>query len=109
LRSHPEAKWHRQERDILRLSRLQKRIVQQVTPHLKPGGILVYSTCTLAPDENEGVIDDLLDRHPELVLEDAESHLPQQARSMTRGKYFLALPHKHNTDGFFAARIKKAP
>jgi 16S rRNA (cytosine967-C5)-methyltransferase len=109
LRSHPEAKWHRQERDILRLSRLQKRIVQQVTPHLKPGGTLVYSTCTLAPDENEGVIDDLLDRHPELVLEDAESHLPQQARSMTRGKYFLALPHKHNTDGFFAARIKKAP
>lgn len=107
LRSHPEAKWHRQERDIGRLSRLQTKIMRQISSRLKPGGTLVYSTCTLTQEENEGVIEDFLSRHTDLILEHAVSHLPPQAKSMTRGKYFLALPHRHNTDGFFAARIKK--
>lgn len=108
LRSHPEAKWHREERDILRLSHLQKRIAERVLSHLKPGGILVYSTCTLTQEENEGVIEELLNHHPDLVVESAKSRLPERARPLSRGKYLLALPHKHNTDGFFAARIRKA-
>lgn len=107
LRSHPEAKWHREERDVPRLSRLQKKILHRVSSYLKPGGIMVYSTCTLSREENEGVIDYLLGRRGDLVLEDAASYLPQQAASLTRGRYLLTLPHKHNTDGFFAARMKK--
>ncbi len=107
LRSHPEAKWHRDERDIQRLSRLQKIIVNQISSYLKPGGILVYSTCTLTQEENEGVVEDFLDRQKGFVLESAGSYLPQGAQSLVRGKYFLALPHKHNTDGFFAARMRK--
>lgn len=108
LRSHPEAKWHRDERDIQRLSRLQKKIVNQLPPHLKPGGILVYATCTLTREENEEVVEDFLDRQRNFVLENAGSYLPQEAQHLTWGKYFLALPHKHNTDGFFAARMRKA-
>jgi len=107
LRSHPESKWHREEQDIQRLSKIQKRILQEVSPHLKPGGILVYSTCTLTREENEAAIDDLLGSNRQFVVEDAAGYLPRRAESLTRGKYFLALPHKHNTDGFFAARIKK--
>ena len=109
LRAHPEAKWHREERDTQRLSRLQKRILKGLFPYLKPGGILVYATCTLSREENEEVVEDFLSHQRDCGLEDAAGYLPLEAASLVREKYFLALPHKHNTDGFFAARIKKAP
>lgn len=105
LRSHPEAKWHKGEGDIRRLSRLQERIVNQLSSHLKPGGILVYATCTLTREENEGVVEAFLKR--DFVLEDVRRYLPSEAQSLASGKYFLALPHRHNTDGFFAARMRK--
>jgi len=107
LRSHPEAKWHRDERDIQRLSRLQKQILNRLSAYLKPGGILVYATCTLTREENEEVVEDFLARQKDFVAEAAASYLPEGARHLVRGKYFLALPHKHNTDGFFAARMRK--
>jgi 16S rRNA (cytosine967-C5)-methyltransferase len=107
LRSHPEIKWNRSEGDIRRLSQLQKKILVRAASYLKPGGILVYSTCTLIEDENEKVVEDLLNRHKEFVLEDAATFLPDQAKSMARGSYFLALPQRHKTDGFFAARLRK--
>jgi 16S rRNA (cytosine967-C5)-methyltransferase len=107
LRSHPEAKWHRGEEDISRLSRLQKKILRGICPYVKSGGTLVYATCTLTRDENEGVVEDFLDCHRDFVLEDAGQHLPQEARELSFGNYFLALPYKHNTDGFFAARMRK--
>lgn len=108
LRSHPEAKWHREERDIRRLSKLQKKILRQAAGYLKPGGVLVYSTCTLTREENEEVVEDFLDREKNWTLESVEGYLPGEARALIRGEYFLALPHKHDTDGFFAARMRKA-
>lgn len=107
LRTHPEAKWHKGEGDIRRLSRHQERIVNQLSSHLKPGGILVYATCTLTREENEGVVEDFLSRQRDFVLEDVRRYLPSEAQSLASGKYFLALPHRHNTDGFFAARMRK--
>ncbi len=107
LRSHPEIKWQRKKSDIKRLARLQEKIMSHVAPYLKPNGILVYSTCTLAENENEGLVRDFLARHKGFVLEDAAGYLPKQAKSLVRGSYFMALPHRHNTDGFFAARIRK--
>ncbi len=107
LRSHPEAKWQKDERAVQRLSRLQKKIIHKVCSYLKPGGILVYATCTLTPEENEQLVEDFLARNSDFVLESAANHLPQNAQHFSRGNYFLALPHKHNTDGFFAARIRK--
>ncbi len=107
LRSHPEAKWQKSERDIERLSKLQKNILSRVSSYLKPGGVLVYATCTLAPEENEEVVGDFLSRHEDFVLEDAGAYLPRAARDLACGHYLLALPHKHNTDGFFAARLGK--
>jgi 16S rRNA (cytosine967-C5)-methyltransferase len=108
LRSHPEIKWQRTATDIERLSALQRKILRRVASYLKPGGILVYSTCTLAKDENENVIEDFLEQHDEFALEEAAGYLPTEARSLVRGSYFMALPHRHNTDGFFAARMRKA-
>jgi 16S rRNA (cytosine967-C5)-methyltransferase len=107
LRSHPEIKWHRNESDIKRLGHLQKHIIDQVAHYLKPGGVLVYSTCTLTKDENEDVIEDFLEHHKEFVLDDVASYLSEKANSLVRGSYYMALPHQHNTDGFFASRMRK--
>ena len=107
LRSHPEAKWHREERDIERLSGLQKKILNRLSSHLKPGGTLVYSTCTLTREENEEAVEDFLRHHKEFVLDDAAEFLPESVRHMVRGHFFLALPHRDGTDGFFAARMRK--
>ena len=107
LRGHPEIKWHREESDVRRLSALQLKILDRVAGYLKPGGILVYSTCTLTRDENERTVDCFLAAHPEFELQDAARYLPQQARHMLQGKYFQALPQRDNTDGFFGARLKK--
>jgi 16S rRNA (cytosine967-C5)-methyltransferase len=107
LRSHPEIKWRRKPDDIVRLSRLQAKIVDRVAACIKPGGILVYSTCTLTPEENEHVVESFLKTRKEFELQDATGYLPEQAKSMAQRGYFLALPHRHNTDGFFAARMRK--
>jgi 16S rRNA (cytosine967-C5)-methyltransferase len=107
LRSHPEIKWHRNETDIKRLSHLQKNIVDRVVHYLKLGGVLVYSTCTLSRDENENIVENFLDYHKEFVLDDAAGYLPGEASSLVRGSHYMTLPHRHNTDGFFAARMRK--
>lgn len=108
LRSHPETKWQRGEADIRRLSQLQKKIVHRLSAYLKPGGVLVYATCTLTRQENEEIVEGFFDRQRDFVVEKAGNYLPEAARHLTRENYFLALPHKHNTDGFFAVRLRKA-
>jgi 16S rRNA (cytosine967-C5)-methyltransferase len=108
LRSHPEIKWQRNDDDIQRLRALQSKILQRVVAYLKPRGILVYSTCTLTREENQQVIDSFLARNPEFELQDAARYLPVEAKHMISGKYFEALPHRDDTDGFFAARLRKA-
>jgi 16S rRNA (cytosine967-C5)-methyltransferase len=81
--------------------------VNRLASYLKTGGALVYSTCTLTQAENEQVTESFLEQHKEFELEDAARYLPGEARSLVRGSYFMALPHRHNTDGFFAARMRK--
>jgi 16S rRNA (cytosine967-C5)-methyltransferase len=107
LRAHPEIKWRRQASDIERLSGLQIRILERVARYLKPGGVLVYSTCTLAREENNCVVEIFLARHKEFELADAARYLPQSARHMARHGYFQALPQRDDSDGFFAARLRR--
>jgi 16S rRNA (cytosine967-C5)-methyltransferase len=107
LRSHPEIKWHRNENDIRRLSRLQAKILRRVAGYLKPNGVLLYATCTLTREENEDLVEAFLAQHKEFELDDAARYLPGQATHMVRDKFFLALPQRDNTDGFFAARMRK--
>ena len=107
LRSHPEIKWQRNESDIKRLCLLQAKILGNVARHVKGNGVLVYSTCTLSKDENDCMVESFLNKHEEFELEDAARYLPDSASHMVRGKYYQALPHRDNTDGFFAARMRK--
>ena len=107
LRSHPEIKWNRNEADVERLSRLQQKILTRAAAQLKAGGILVYSTCTLTAHENEEVVQNFIKNYGNFVLEDVAAHLPEPARNLVRDGYMLAWPHRHDTDGFFAARFRK--
>jgi 16S rRNA (cytosine967-C5)-methyltransferase len=107
LRSHPEIKWNRNQADIERLSRLQQTILARSAAQLKRGGVLVYSTCTLTADENETVVQQFLQNCDKFILEDAVNCLPDAAKNLLRKGYFMAWPHRHDTDGFFAARLKR--
>jgi 16S rRNA (cytosine967-C5)-methyltransferase len=107
LRAHPEIKWRRNEADIARLRGLQSQLLDRVADRLKPAGVLVYSTCTLSRAENEAVVEDFLKRHSQFELEDSTEHVPDEAKPLVQRRYFRALPHRHNTDGFFAARMRK--
>jgi 16S rRNA (cytosine967-C5)-methyltransferase len=107
LRGHPEIKWHRNESDIQRLGRLQSKILHRVAAYLKPSGVLVYATCTLTREENDRVVDVFLAENKSFELEHAARYLPREAQNMVRGEFFFALPQRDDTDGFFAARMRK--
>jgi 16S rRNA (cytosine967-C5)-methyltransferase len=107
LRSHPEIKWNRDETDLRRLSQLQRTILARAASSLRTGGVLVYSTCTLTRDENENVVENFLQNCEKFILEDAAEYLPEAAKTLVRNRYFATWPHRHGTDGFFAARMRK--
>jgi len=102
---------------VLKCSRLQEKLIENCFSLLTPGGTLVYSTCTLAPEENEGIVDALLKKHGDADIEEIITSTPKYAEGVTewRGKRYdnrvakciRLYPHHHKTQGFFVARIKK--
>lgn len=108
LRRHPEATWTTQESDIRTLSQLQQRLLHQAAGWMTPGGVLVYSTCTTEPEENQQVIQAFLHTHPDVVTESAAPFLPQELHdSLTPEGWLLIDPPASVFDGFFGARLRK--
>jgi 16S rRNA (cytosine967-C5)-methyltransferase len=109
LRRNPDGKWRVTEADIPRLQQLQRAILTQASTMVKKGGILVYSTCTITPEENEGVIEVFLSEQKEFLLENISPLLPPGCESLVDSKgYLRTLPSRHGTDGFFAARVRRS-
>jgi 16S rRNA (cytosine967-C5)-methyltransferase len=108
LRAHPEIRWRRTPDDLTRLAARQRRILEAVTPLVRPDGLLVYATCTLTEEENEGVVQPWLVAHPELQRERAEDVLPETARALVDdGGALCTLPHRDGLDGFYAVRVRR--
>jgi 16S rRNA (cytosine967-C5)-methyltransferase len=108
LRAHPEIRWRRTPEDLARLAAEQRRMLEAATPLVAPGGVIVYAVCTLSDEENEGVVGDWLDAHPELVRERADEVLPEAARSLVDADGALCtLPHRDGVDGFYAVRARR--
>ena len=101
IRRRPEIKWVRQAADIPRLVQLQRELLAGVAPLVRPGGILVYSTCTLEREENEENVAWFLDQHREFQL-DRETPHPLCAEGWVQ-----IFPDQYHSDGFFIARLKK--
>lgn len=99
IRRHPDIKWLRRDRDIAELASLQREILDAIWPHLKPGGILLYATCSVLPDENEAQIDAFLSRHADA-----------RAEALPDGKIsgLQVFPTIDGGDGFFYAKLIKA-
>lgn len=104
IRRKPDIKWRSHVKDPYRLSITQKELLSHAVQFLKPGGVLVYATCSVFTDEDELVAWHLTESHPELAVEPAAENLPETCREMTSGPYFRSWPQKHDVDGFFAAR-----
>jgi 16S rRNA (cytosine967-C5)-methyltransferase len=109
LRRNPDARWRLRPEDVPRLAATQLAILRQAAAVLRPGGTLVYSTCTLLPEENERVVAAFLERARGFGLV-ARAGLPAAARAVIAEDGFMrTFPHRHDTDGFFAARLERRP
>lgn len=108
LRAHPEIRWRRTPEDLDRLAAQQASILEAASSLVAAGGVLVYSTCTLTDEENEGVVGPWLASHPEFEREGARGYLPESARALVDDAGALCtLPHRDGLDGFFAVRARR--
>lgn len=107
IRRNPEAKWRLFSGDITRLAAVQKTLLKNAAAKLKPGGVLLYSTCSTSEAENELVVEDFLLHHPDFVLENLNDLFPAWSDLIAFYGMFRVWPHRHGMDGFFAARIKR--
>jgi 16S rRNA (cytosine967-C5)-methyltransferase len=104
LRRKPDSRWRKCPEMLLELPKLQTEILTSAAQCVKPGGVLIYSTCTTEPEENDAVVKSFLLQHEEFVLEHAGHLLPVPRPAQMVQLY----PHKDKVDGFFIARMKKA-
>jgi 16S rRNA (cytosine967-C5)-methyltransferase len=107
LRSRPDLRWRVREADIAELARQQRAILAAGAAATRPGGVLVYSTCTISPAENEELVDRFATEHPEFERERLPSDVPLWEHPRVPF-YAQSLPHRDGTDGFFIARLRRA-
>jgi len=108
LRRNPDIKWNSTEKSLKRHADIQKRFLENLAPMVKPNGVLVYSVCSIEPEENEAVIRAFLKNHPEFVIDKSPGKLPETMLSQiepTTG--FKTLPILNDMDGFFLARMRR--
>ena len=107
LRRNPDVKWRQQAEDIAELTEKQAGILDGAARLVKFGGRLVYATCSLLDEENEGIVQAFLSSHPDFELVPMHKVLAEQRIPLEMGDYLKMLPHKHGTDGFFAAVLER--
>ncbi len=113
LRRSPDLKWRLSVKTVAAMAALQQRILAQAALLVKPGGRLVYATCSLLREENEAVAHGFAATHAGFMALDAATVLEHagvaQADALCRSGYLRLWPHLHQTDGFFAALWQRKP
>jgi 16S rRNA (cytosine967-C5)-methyltransferase len=108
FRRHPDLRWRLQSGDTRRFGHQAIKLLEKSHKALKPGGILVYSTCTLSTEENQNVINTFLERHKDFTVEPVEPYLPPAFKdAQTKDGFLFVFPPLWNIDGAFAARLRK--
>jgi 16S rRNA (cytosine967-C5)-methyltransferase len=108
LRRNPDLKWRQSPQSVAELVQKQTAILRAAASLVKPGGRLVYATCSLLDEENEAIVDAFLEANPAFHLVDADRALEQQRIGLSTGKYLRLAPQVHGTDGFFGAVLERA-
>jgi 16S rRNA (cytosine967-C5)-methyltransferase len=106
FRRHPDARWRLRVSDLAVMAALQRAILRGAATAVKAGGLLVYSTCSLEPEENDMQVDAFLAKHPEFTEEPPPAGAV--APEALDGARLRVLPHRHGVDGAFAARLRRA-
>jgi len=106
FRRHPDARWRLKVSDLSVMAALQASILRAAAKVVKPGGLLIYSTCSLELEENDAQVEDFLARNPEWSLEPPPAGVVP-AETIDRG-FLRVLPHVHGSDGAFAARLRRS-
>jgi 16S rRNA (cytosine967-C5)-methyltransferase len=106
LRRNPDLKWRQSEASVAELTVKQAAILDAAAKLVRPGGRLVYATCSLLAAENDAIIESFLARHPEFKLTPASAVLAKHGIALD-GDVLRLLPHQQHTDGFFAAALDK--
>jgi 16S rRNA (cytosine967-C5)-methyltransferase len=107
LASRPDARWRKDPAAVERMAAQQADILDAAAASVRPGGVLVYSTCTISPAENEHRIADFLGHHDDFALDDPPSDVPVWDHP-TVPRMMQTLPHRDGTEGFFIARLRRA-
>ena len=104
---HPDIRWNREENQLISYQKRQLNLLEQAEKLLVPGGVLVYATCSIEPEENYQVVSQFLKEYPHYSLTDCGDYLPPRAHLLIHNKCFAPLPAA-DIDGFFAARLTSA-
>jgi 16S rRNA (cytosine967-C5)-methyltransferase len=113
LRRNPDLKWRFDENELARVNEVQHKVLRAASRLVKPGGRLVYATCSLLAEENQAVIERFITEQPQFAPVPVVDVLRPQGISIPgledAAPYFVMLPHRHATDGFFAAVLQRRP
>ena len=105
IRRQPDIRWNRQPDDLSRYQKIQLELLRIAASLIKPDGVLVYSTCSLEPEENEDAIHLFLQSNPNFIVENAKVFLPESAHSLVDSSGFFHPTPDQGLDGFFAVRM----
>jgi 16S rRNA (cytosine967-C5)-methyltransferase len=102
---HPDARWRVTPEALGSMARLQSELLERTAALVPPGGLLVYSTCSLEPEENRAQVRDFLAGHPDFHREATDAVPPEL---LSPEGDLMVLPHRHGMDGAFAARLRRS-
>ena len=105
LAKRADLRWHRTAEEIADLTTLQDQLLDAAARLVRPGGLLVYSTCTIEPEENQQRVEAFLKRHEAFRPVPATGLVPEAV--ITPEGYLATLPHRHRIDGAFGARLRR--
>ena len=106
LSKRADLRWRRDPGDLEELPRFQASLLEAASKLVRPGGILVYSTCTTEPEENEKVVQAFLKTHPSFAVEAANGFVSSEL--VTPDGFYATWPQRHQMDGAFGARLRRA-
>ncbi len=108
LRRNPDLKWRQTAEGVADLAAKQRDILAAASRLVKPGGRLVYATCSILAEENEAVVDAFLAKHSGFSVVSAQAVLAQSQIQLACGERMRLSPHEHGTDGFYAAVLERS-
>jgi 16S rRNA (cytosine967-C5)-methyltransferase len=106
LQARPDVRWNKDPGLVERVAEQQRELLDAAAAQVRPGGTLVYSTCTISPSENEDRMHAFLSTNPGFSADDLSAERPDAAHPADP-RFLALLPHRHGSDGFFIARLRR--